>query len=79
MRGTAIIDHGATLSPYGRNVLRAFKDGVQEVYAKMASAGVSATVVVDGKVIRAIPHRQGGRFVVSEPGPHRTSSRDRVR
>jgi hypothetical protein len=66
-RRVAIIDHNATLSPYGKNVLRVFSDGVQEAYAKMASAGIAATVVVNGEVVRAVPHREGGRYVVSEP------------
>lgn len=79
MRRAAVVDHDATLSPYGRNVLRSFSDGVQQAYAKMASAGIRATVVINGKIVRAVPHREGGRFVVSEPTSERGSSRHRVR
>lgn len=78
-RRIAIVDHSATLSPYGRDVLRAFRDGVQVAYARMASAGIPAAVVVDGKLVRAVPHREGGRFVVSEPAAKQTSSRHRTR
>jgi hypothetical protein len=78
-RRAAIVDQSATLSPYGRDVLRAFRDGVQEAYAKMARAGITATVVVDGKLVRAVPHREGGRFVVSESPAKQTSSRHRTR
>lgn len=78
-RRAAIIDQSATLSPYGKNVLRAFSDGVQRAYAKMASAGIVATVLVDGVYVRAVPHREGGRFVVSEPTIKRASPRQRGR
>jgi hypothetical protein len=74
-----VIDHGATLSPYGKSVLRVFRDGVQHAYAKMANAGVSATVVVNGEVVRAVPHREGGRFVVTKPAAKQASTRHRVR
>jgi hypothetical protein len=77
--GSAVIDHGAALSSYGKDVLRAFSEGVQQAYAKMASAGIRATVVVNGEVVRAVPHREGGRFVVSEATSPRQSSRHRVR
>jgi hypothetical protein len=77
-RHVAIVDRDATLSPYGRNVLRAFRDGVQEAYARMATAGVAAAVMVDGKLVRAVPHREGGRFVVSESPAKQPSSRHRV-
>jgi hypothetical protein len=78
-RRAAIVDHDATLSPYGRSVFRAFRDGVQLAYAKMASDGIAAAVVVDGKIVRAVPHREGGRFVVSEPPAKQRSSRHRTR
>jgi hypothetical protein len=61
------IEPGATLSPYGKVVLRAFDAGVQKAYARMARAGIAATVMVDGKIIRAVPVREGQRFVVREP------------
>ena len=78
-RRAAIVDHSATLSPYGRDVLRAFRDGVQHAYARMASAGIAAAVVVDGKLVRAVPHREGGRFVVTESPAKLPSSRQRTR
>jgi hypothetical protein len=77
-RRAAIVDHDATLSPYGRNVLRAFRDGVQQAYARMATAGIAAAVVVDGKLVRAIPRREDGRFVVSESPAKQPSSRHRA-
>jgi protoporphyrinogen oxidase len=76
-RGTAIIDRSATLSAYGKNVLRAFSEGVQQAYAKMASAGIEATVVVNGKVVSSVPRREGGRFIVSDSSVKRSSSRQR--
>jgi hypothetical protein len=77
-RRKAVIDRGAMLSPYGKNVLRVFRDGVQLAYARMARAGVTATVVVDGKLVRGVPHREGRRFVVSESTSKQVSSRRRV-
>lgn len=78
-RRATVVDHGAGLSPYGKSVLRVFRDGVQRAYARMAREGVPATVVVDGVVVRAVPHRQGGRFVVSEPPAKQPSPRNRNR
>jgi hypothetical protein len=76
---TAIVDRSATLSPYGKTVLRVFSDGVQQAYAEMARAGIATTVVVNGELVRAVPHRAGGRFVVGGPKAKQTSSRHRVR
>lgn len=70
-----VIDRDAVLSPYARNAQRVFSAGVQKAYANMARLGVPATVIVDGKIVRAVPTRSGGRFVVREPSPSR--SRDR--
>jgi hypothetical protein len=71
----AIVDPKAKLSPYAKKAQRVFSAGVQDAYANMARLGVRATVIVDGKVIRAVPTRSAGRFVVREPSPSR--SRDR--
>ncbi len=63
------------LSPYGRDVLQAFSAGVQEAYANMARAGVKAAVIVDGKLIHAIPVKRQGKFVVSEGADEYAPSR----
>jgi hypothetical protein len=35
----------------------------------MARRNIEAVVYVDGELVKAVPHRQGGRFVVREtPG-----------
>jgi len=52
---------------------------VQQAYAKMATSHIVAAVVVDGKLVRAVPHREGGKFVVSESPVKQSSSRRRVR
>lgn len=70
-----VVDRDAALSPYARNAQRVFSGGVQKAYANMARLGVPATVMIDGKIVRAVPTRSGGRFVVREPSPSR--SRDR--
>jgi hypothetical protein len=67
-----VVDRDAVLSPYARNAQRVFSAGVQKAYANMARLGVTATVIVDGKIVRAVPTRSGGRFVVREPAPSRS-------
>ena len=71
----AIVDPKAKLSSYAKKAQRVFSAGVQDAYANMARLGIPTTVIIDGKVIRAVPKRLGGRFVVREPSPSRSGDR----
>lgn len=65
-----VIDTTAKPGVFGRRALTLFDSGVQKEYARLAKMGVATVVVRDGQLIKGIPHRVGGRFVVGEvPAP----------
>jgi len=64
-RGTVVIGPGP-ISPYAARALSAFNKGVQQALKEMAQANIPAVVIENGRLVKAVPTKVGGRYIVSE-------------
>jgi len=62
-----VIGSTAPLSPYAAQALRVFTAGVQRALKEFAELNIPAVVMENGRLIKAVPTKVGGRYVVVDP------------
>jgi hypothetical protein len=61
-----IVSRRGKLSAVEQNALDAFSEAVQKEYALLARKKVATVVLVNGEMIRGIPKKVNGRYVVTK-------------
>ena len=61
-----VFDPNAPLSPLAKRALEIFTEGVQDALRESAEKNIPATVWENGRRIRAVPTKVGGRWMVTD-------------
>ena len=63
-RGNVVVGSTAPISPYAAQALRVFTAGVQRALKEFAELNIPAVVMENGRLVKAVPTKVGGRYVV---------------
>lgn len=63
-RGTVVIGSKSKPSALAILGLKIFSEGVQDALKQFAQRGIPAVVMENGKLVKAVPTKIGGRYVV---------------
>ena len=66
-RGIVVVGSTAPISPYAAQALRVFTAGAQRALKEFAELNIPAVVMENGRLVKAVPTKVGGRYVVVDP------------
>lgn len=66
-RVRVVLGATAPISPYAAQALKVFTAGVQRALKEFAELNIPAVVMENGRLVKAVPTKVGGRYVVVDP------------